>query len=857
LPFAFGDYSLDAGRRELLRGAELIALEPQVFDLLVYLVENRDRVVSKDDLLAAVWGGRIVSESTLTSRISAARKAIGDVGGERQLIRTIARKGLRFVGEVTESRAPSAATAVQTTTAVPQTENQSRYPNNLPLRITAFFGREEDVSKVRALLAASNLITLVGAGGIGKTTLSLEIVSGILDRFEDGVWLVELAPIADPKLLPNAVADALGVLEEPGRALLKTLLDFLRTKSLLIVLDNCEHLIEACARFVDAVLRVSARTRILATSREPLGISGESIWRVPSLPTPEADDRIGAADLVRFPAIRLFAERAKLARASFGITDHNAPLIAQICRQLDGIPLAIELAASRVKAMQIDQIVERLGDRFRLLTGGSRTAPPHQRTLRSTIDWSYGLLSEAERTLLRRLSVFAGGWTLGAAEAVCAEGDVFDVLDTLTQLLDKSLVILDERAAEPRYKMLETIRQYGHDRLVETETLAALSDRHLRYYASLAESIEPRFYHPDQSKWYARVDAELDNTRAALEWGLKSSNIECGMRLVNALHRYWVARVYWMEATDWLRRLLALADTADLAPLQAKALFVAGHISNYYDPVAAERLGEASLRLSRLLDYRQGIVNALWLLGWCASPRLDDTAAPYFAESIALAHEIDHVFGAVHAYAWCGVYKLAIGDYEAAKPMLEAAKEQAHRLGHDDSLLGRCDGNLGLIALLHDDFAAAKTYFDNSLKLVSGAGNKNGTAEALWLHGRLALRRKDYRQAIGYFVESLTLYRFYPDSLWVTRDLAYLAITFGASGERQRATLLAGALHRGKDGSASLKSHLGSVATILEFENTVAALRAALRKSEFGAAWERGRAMTREQAIDYAFEPNA
>jgi non-specific serine/threonine protein kinase len=847
--FRFREYALDTLRRELTRGSTFVEVEPQVFDLLVYLIENRDRVVTKDDLIASVWRGRIVSDSTLTSRISAARKAVGDAGGEAHLIRTIPRKGLRFVGTVTEgSAAVGAVNALQ-----PQSQanlgTNGQSGNNLPRRTTAFFGRENDLSRVKALLATRNLVTLVGAGGIGKTTLSLEIGSSVLDRYDDGVWLVELAPIPNPSLVPSAVADVLGIIEEPGRPLLKTLLNFLQTKKLLVVLDNCEHLIEACARFADAVLRSCAHTHILATSREPLGIGGEVVWRVSSLQTPDTAAGHAATEVIRFPAARLFVDRAKLARDSFEITDGNAAFVAQICRQLDGVPLAIELAASRIKAMQIEQIVARLDDRFRLLTGGSRIAARHQQTLRSTIDWSYGLLSEPERALLRRLSVFAGGWTLGAAEDICAGGQVLDVLNTLTQLLDKSLVVLDEQANEPRYKMLETIRQYAHEKLVESDNVLALCDGYLRHYASFAESIEPNFYHPDQAKWYARADSELDNSRAALTWALQSDNVDQGIRLVCALHRYWVARVYWMEATDWLQRLLALGPGAVPTPLRAKALFVAGHISNYYDAAAAERLGEESLRISRLLDYKEGVVNALWLLGWCASPRLDGTAATYFDESIALARHLDYPFGAVHAYAWCGVHKLAIGDYDAAKPMLEAAKEQAHRLGHDDSLLGRCDGNLGLIALLDGDFAAARAYLDSSLRLVTGAGNRNGTAEALWLHGRLALRLTDYATAIGYFIQSLELYQYYPNSVWVTRDLAYLAITLSACGELRFAALLAAALHNGRGDPASLKRHLASIATISEFESAVASLRARLPKSEFDSAWERGSGMTREQAI--------
>ena len=863
--FFFGDFALDTDRRELRRGAALIAMEPQVFDLLIYLVQNRERVVSKDDLIASVWQGRIVSESTLSSRITAVRKAVGDSGKEQNLIRTAARKGIRFVGTVIEApddspgENPTGLAHAQNGATHPPRQGLARHPpalNNLPLRRASFLGREQDVSDVTGLLETTNLVTLTGAGGIGKTSLALAIAGGLLDMFRDGVWFARLAPVADPNLVPSAVADALGVSEEPGRPLMSTLLNYLRNRQLLVVLDNCEHLIEGCARFADAVLRESSQTRILATSREPLGIAGELTWRVSSLPTPDPQDLVASADLTQFPAVRLFIERAKFARPSFQITRENAPSVLRICWHLDGIPLAIELAASRVKTMQVEQIVERLGDRFRLLTGGSRAAMPHQQTLLSTIDWSYSLLSQAERVLLERLSVFSGGWTLEAAETVCA-GDGLesrDVLDALAHLIDKSLVILDERAAEPRYRILETIRQYGQEKLREGGSADHLDDKHLQYFTALAEFFEPHFFHPDQANWYAKADRELDNFRGALDCALKGEKIDFGMRIVNGLHRYWVARVYWMEATGWLQRLLALADAGDPTPLHAKATFIAGHIANYYDPATAERLGARSLKMSRALDYQQGVVNALWLLGWCSIPRLDGSAAPYFAESIELARAIDYPFGAAHACAWGGVYRLCIGEHEAAKPLLEAAKVEANRLGRDASLLGRSDGNLGWIALLQGDFAAAKSYLDSSLTLVTGAGNKNGTAEALWFHGRLALRQGDHARAIGYFLESLRLYQIYPNSLWVTRALAYLAITLLACGSTHLAAQLAGALQREGPEFVPTRTHLGSLDAISEYEDMLAQIRQKLIRTEFDAAWATGHVMSREQAIAHVME---
>jgi tetratricopeptide (TPR) repeat protein len=478
--------------------------------------------------------------------------------------------------------------------------------------------------------------------------------------------------------------------------------------------------------------------------------------------------------------------------------------------------------------------------------------PERQRTLRATIDWSYGLLSEPERVLMCRLSVFSGGWTLEAAEAVCADDEIqtSEVLDTLTRLVEKSLVVLDERGAEPRYRMLEMIRQYGHEKLSEARSVETLYERHLQYYVGVAESLEPHFYHPDQKHWYVKADVELDNIRGALEWSLTGRKTDDGMRLVSALHRYWVARVYWIEATTWFQRLFAAAEGENPTPLHAKARFVAGHITNYYDLVAAPRFGEESLRMARSLDYKQGIVNALWLMGWCHTPKLDGSALPYFEESIELARAIDYPWGAAHALAWCGVYKIGIGDYQAAVPLLQGGRIQADRLGGDNSLMGRCDGNLGLIALLQGDYAAARSYLDRSLALQIEAGNKNGTAESLWLQGRLALRQGDHVRAVGYFVQSLKLYQLYPHSLWVTRGLAYLTITYASCGQARLAAQIAGVLNNDGNGPQSTNAHLASLVAISEYEAALA-LTQTQTGTEFEAALRAGRTMSREQAIAF------
>ncbi len=758
-------------------------------------------------------------------------------------------------------------------TSSAQTAAPSPATNNLPQHLSPLIGRESEFAEVKQLMGTTNLLTLVGAGGIGKTRFSLEVASALLDRFSAGVWFVELAPVADPALVPRTVAEVLGVNEEPGRPLLDTLLQFLRGRQILVILDNCEHLIEACARFAEAALRFCRELRILASSREALGISGELEWRLPGLPTPDVEARESADQLMQYSAVRLFVARAAFVSPSFRLTDDNSAAVARICRQLDGIPLALELAAARVKAMRVEQIDERLDNRFQLLASGNRTALPHQQTLRSAIDWSHDLLDESERMLLRRLSVFAGGWTLEAAEAVCGGNGIQsdDVLDLMMRLVDKSLVVPDETAAAPRYRMLETIRQYGREKLVEANEVEQIGDRHLTFFTREAEWLGPRFLGPDQVRWYAKADVELDNLRAALEHSLSPKRVGDGMRMGRALHRYWVARIYWREANGWLKRLLAVSGT-DNTPLRARTLFVIGHITNYYDPTQARSFAEDSLRLARSLDYKEGIIDALWLMGWLNYPKLDGTAVPYFEESIELARAIDHVFGAVHAYAWYGVYKIGVGDYEGAKLTLREGMAQAERvadyfakvwgpregtlqterIGGDATLLGRCAGNLGLVAMLQGDFVAAKSYLDQSLALVRGADNRNSIAETLWLQGRLALRQNEFDLALYHFKESLALYRTYTTSVWVTRDLVYMAILQVARNQFTIAAQLVGVLDARDRTIGSINVHLASRASIAEYQSAVENLRARMPAAAFDAEWKAGHGLTVEQSIELA-----
>ncbi|HSJ85850.1 MAG TPA: adenylate/guanylate cyclase domain-containing protein, partial [Anaerolineales bacterium] len=446
----------------------------------------------------------------------------------------------------------------------PPLQSLNKIPNNLPIQLTSFVGRENEIAEVRQELETHRLVTLTGSGGTGKTRLSLQVAAEMLDGFPHGVWFVELAPLSDPELIPQTLLSTIGLSEQPGTPQIEILKEYMHEKKSMIVLDNCEHLIEASARVANDLLNAAPNLRILASSREALGVKGELSYPVPSLSLPDVKHLPVGEQFSQYEAVRLFIDRALLVAPYFEVDKNNAPFIAEICYRLDGIPLAIELAAARVKVMSVEQVSKRLDDRFRLLTGGARTSLPRQQTLRALIDWSYDLLSDNERLLLQRLSVFAGGWTLEAAEEVCVGDGIetYDVLDVLTQLVNKSLVVVIEHSQSgvTRYRMLETIRQYTREKLLEAGDSEAVRDRHLAYFVKLAEQAEPELYRANQVFWLNKLEDELDNLRIALEWAL-TSDIESGLRIVVLARQFWFSHGYAQELGDWVWQLLERHET--------------------------------------------------------------------------------------------------------------------------------------------------------------------------------------------------------------------------------------------------------------------------------------------------------
>jgi len=663
--------------------------------------------------------------------------------------------------------------------AFPPLQSLDAFATNLPVQLTSFIGREKELSEVQDLLARTRLLTLTGSGGCGKTRLALQAAAEMLEAFPDGVWLAELAALSDPALVAQTVAQALGAREEPGREITQTLAERLKSQRALLILDNCEHVLTPCARLADALLRACPQVKILATSREGLGIAGEQQFRVPSLSLPELERPPAPASLYQFEAVRLFIERALLCRSDFALTEANAPVLASVCWRLDGIPLAIELAAARVRSMAVEEIHARLDNRFRLLTSGSRTALPRQQTLKALIDWSYELLTPAERTLLARLSVFAGGWTLEAAEQVIGNREqgrgnreqsrkglyssLFpvpsdEVLDVLTSLVEKSLVIYEEGDGGARYRLLETVRQYARERLMESGEMEAVRGQHGAYFLALAREARPQLLGPEQKAWFDRLEREHDNLRAGLAWFREEADgAQAGLQMAESLWQFWHIRGYLREGREWLQGALARPEAQAPTAERAKALNGAGNLaSTQGDYAAARTLYEESLAIHQQLEDRLGIATAIGNLARVAYLRHDFPGARQrFEESLAIRQEMGDRRGiALSLNNLANVYH-AEGDNAMAHRLYEEALATWRALG-DTTNIAYALRNLGMLTLERGDTAAARRLLEESLAMRREIGDRRGIAYALAGLGEAALGQGELATARAYFEECLT-----------------------------------------------------------------------------------------------------
>jgi predicted ATPase/DNA-binding SARP family transcriptional activator/DNA-binding CsgD family transcriptional regulator len=681
--------------------------------------------------------------------------------------------------------------------------------HNLPAALSSFVGREGELVEVKRALAMTRLLTLTGAGGCGKTRLALEVARDLASSYPDGVWLVELASLSQPELVPQAAASVLGVREQPDRPLVDTLVGHLREKDLLLILDNCEHLIEVCAQLGRSLLHSCPRLRVLATSREPLGVKGEALRRVSSLSVPDTDRLPAAGELTRYDAVRLFVDRARLRVPDFELTPKNGQTVAQVCGRLEGIPLAIELATARVGALAVEEMAQRLEDSLSLLSAGSRTAEPRHRTMRATLEWSHGLLSEPEKELFRRLSAFAGGWTLEAAEAVGSGGlgGGADVLDLLTRLLDKSMAVAEAtEGGRVRYRMLEPIRQYARKKLEEDEESDAVLRRHANLFLALAEEAEPELRGTRQQEWLERLEAEHDNFRAALSWALEGGEPELALRLAGALGDFWQLRGRLKEGRRWLEA--TLAEGSEFTTIaRVKALIRAGDIA--MEQRSFERavtLSEEGLALSRGLGDEVGAAASLFNLGMVALLRNDsERAVALLEEAVKLAHYVGNVAAlslSVHGLALAFMHKY---DLERAAALQRENLARARESG-DQHILSMSIGLGGLIALGEGDYERAEAHGLEALKM---------------------FRRMDLRQYIP--------------------TLLQLLAAAAGRGDPLRSARLRGAseaLHEAMGARLSAGEHA-------YFEPHLAAARAQLDKTTWETAWAEGRAMTFEQAVEY------
>jgi predicted ATPase/DNA-binding CsgD family transcriptional regulator len=714
--------------------------------------------------------------------------------------------------------------------------------SNLPAQISNFIGRDAELDEVRRLVAGSRLVTLTGTGGAGKTRLALQVAVELLDNAGDGVWFVDLAPLSDPDLAAETVADVLSVHREPGRPALDTLVEAVGERSLLVLLDSCEHLIGACAKLADGLLRGCPNLAVLATSREPLGIDGERVYRVPSMSTPADGDDVGA--IRASEAVRLLADRAAAQGAALAWDEPAAKVTGRICRRLDGIPLALELAAARLRVMPVTELDSRLDERFSLLTGGSRAALPRQQTLRAMVDWSWELLNSAERAVLARLSVFAGGFALAAAEAVATDPNVpcRDVAGHLGALVDKSLVQFgDAGAGVARYRLLETVRQYAADQLEALRPPAAEAalSAHLDYYQALAETAAPQLVGSDQAAWLDRLDAELGNLRAAIACSLTRTDAEPGLRLAASLHVYWEVRGHAAEGADVLRALLDTRAARQETPVRARALAVAADLLDKTGGYAlAGDYCDEALAFARAAGDENLIANLLHVRAWVLLRQGQTGALPLIEQGLALARQLGelHLTGQLLSALCYAAY--VRGDVaDAARDAAEAL--QLFREAGDQIQVGATLGNLGYIELSAADLDGARNHLAESLEISRALNNRDGIVHETFNLG-LAEYLRGARGAAGpLFAESLDL----AGRIGMKRQTAYaligLAMARGGGAEPGWFARLHGAADQAL-------ADLGETIEPLESrlaETDRQRLRAAMGADAFEAEYRAGRAL--------------
>ena len=732
-------------------------------------------------------------------------------------------------------------------------------PNNLPQQLTSFIGREREVEEAKELLKSARLLTLLGMGGLGKTRLSLQIAADVMDAYPDGVWFVDLAPIRDDSLVASETAQVLGVQEEPGRSLAQTLGAHLKSRKLLLILDNCEHLVGASAALANALLRAAPDVRIIATSREALRVPGEQTYPVLPLAIP---DRSASVDVLsRSEAVQLFMDRARLQRPGFfALTDKEAAslgldAVAELCARLEGIPLALELAAARMRTLSIQDINKRLDDRFKLLTGGGRVLLERQQTLRALVAWSYDMLQEPEQRLLERLSVFAGGFDLEAAEKICGVDplDSADVLDLLTSLVDKSLVMVDEPDAGARYRQLETIREFAREYLNKRDDAAAIAAQHCDHYLLMAKTARKKLQGVEQAVWTRRVEAELDNLRAAINLAL-SGQVDpvLAVKFEVALQGFRFLRGYSTEGRKNIRAALGLPAVQASDVAHAHALYVGAVLAdNQGDHAEAVRLLEPCLELRRKIRNPVDIAATLSMLG-TVRLREDnpDQARAYDEEALGIFREIGDKYGEAIALGHLGEIRMHVTDDASACEYFEQCLAIARAINHGE-LQGECELYLGEISLYRGDVAAARARFARSLEVSRDAENKRGGTMALWWTGKADIEEREYDSArikLDGALKAFLSSEMTSEALGCLEDHAWL---MQSTGRIEDSIRIYAAVAAARERLVLRRPRRGSQ----RWDERIALARVAAGEAAFEAAWKEGQSWQLDTAVRTALAP--
>ena len=741
--------------------------------------------------------------------------------------------------------------------ATDQAKGRAPLRSQLPIAPTSFVGRKHELAEVARLLATSRPLTLTGAAGCGKTRLALRVASELGGRYTDGVYWVELARLADPALVPQAVAKVLRVPEQRGRSMVEGLLDLLRDRHLLLVLDNCEHVLSACAHLVETML-AETQVSVLATSREPLGAPGEGRYPVPPMGLPP--DGLPASDSSQFDAIRLFAERARSVLPIFSLTPENVTVVIDICRRLDGIPLAIELTCARVNVLTLEEIDARLDNQLALLSAVFPVIDSRHVTLRAAIDWSYDLLTPPEQTLLRRLSIFAGGCSLPAIETVC-EGDGVvreddveseQVLDLLSSLVNKSLVVAQTlQRSQARYSLLEMIRRYGQEKLLASGEQSRLRDRHLQCFLQWAVETEPKLRGQYQQLWLDWLEGEFDNIRAALTWSLASGRIEAGLRIVNALYHFWVIRDYVQEGLTWLERLLPRADDTLSAADRVNALVYASLLAGIRGHTSAQiRYGETAATLAEAAGVEDKLARAMALGGqaWAARAAGEhETEFSLAKEVIQLYRELGDTYFLGMSLSISSFTAMSLGKYVEARSMLDEGLTLLRALGNPYRIAMALNFS-GDLARLEQNYLRAETAYEESISILREIGAIRDLASVLHNLGHTRLRLGDVERAHALFSESIAAQLSQGNTPGVAECLlGFAAMAAACHLPAAGARLLAAAVAIGEERVATAWA-----ATHMEYEHTLALLQVSLTTAEFQAEQAAGRQLSLEQAVEYA-----